>query len=260
MGRFVKLPVNILTGFSVAFLLLAGCSTSDTPGEINDPYEPFNRAVHASNKGADRVFFRPASQAYGSVVPEPVRRSLSNASSNLSGPRNVANDLLQGNVEDAGHNLMRFLVNTTIGVFGIFDPASGSFGLNNRDTSFADTLAVWGVQEGAYLELPLFGPSTERDAIGQFVDIFTNPLDSVFDEGPEIAAFTSFPSVLNSRFELADTVDGILYESADSYAQLRLFYLESRRFQLSGQSSAENAFDPYENLYEEVYEGLYDEF
>lgn len=260
MGRVVKLPIKTYAGITAAIVLLAGCSTPDSPGEIHDPYESMNRAIHASNKGADRLFFRPVSQAYGTAVPEPVRRGLSNASSNLSGPRNVANDLLQGNVEDAGHNLVRFLVNTTVGVFGIFDPASGSFGLDNRDTGFADTLAVWGAQEGAYLELPLFGPSTERDAVGQFVDIFTNPLDSVFDEGTEIAAFTSLPSVLNSRFELADTVDGILYDSADSYAQLRLFYLESRRFQLSGQTSAENAFDPYENLYEEVYEGLYDEF
>lgn len=260
MGRVVKLPINTYAAITAAIVLLSGCSTPDAPGAIHDPYESMNRAIHASNKGADRLFFRPASQAYGTVVPEPVRRGLSNASSNLSGPRNVANDLLQGNVEDAGHNLVRFLVNTTVGVFGIFDPASGSFGLDNRDTGFADTLAVWGAQEGAYLELPLFGPSTERDAVGQFVDIFTNPLDSVFDEGAEIAAFTSFPSVLNSRFELADTVDGILYDSEDSYAQLRLFYLESRRFQLSGQTSAENAFDPYENLYEEVYEGLYDEF
>lgn len=256
----MTLPIDTKFGLTAGLLLLAACSAPGAPGEINDPYEGFNRAVHASNKGADRVFFRPASQAYGNVVPEPVRRGLSNASANLSGPRNVANDLLQGNVEDAGHNLMRFLVNTTIGVFGIFDPASGSFGLDERDTGFADTLAVWGVREGAYLELPLFGPSTERDAIGQFVDIFTNPLSSVVEETDEIAAATSLPSVLNSRFELGDTVDGILYESADSYAQLRLFYLESRRFQLSGQTSAENAFDPYENLYEEVYEGLYDEF
>lgn len=260
MGLVVKLPINISAGSAVVLVLLAGCSAPDTPSEFHDPYESVNRAVHASNKGADRLFFRPASQAYGTIVPEPVRRGLSNASSNLSGPRNVANDLLQGNVEDAGHNLMRFLVNTTIGVFGVFDPASGSFGLENRDTGFGDTLAVWGAREGAYLELPLFGPSTERDAVGQFVDIFTNPLDSVFDEASDVAALTSFPSVLNSRFELADTVDGILYDSADSYAQLRLFYLESRRFQLSGQTSAENAFDPYENLYEEVYEGLYDEF
>ena len=260
MGRVVTLPIEHKAALAFGLLLLTGCAAPVGPGEVNDPYERLNRAVHASNKGADRVFFRPASQAYGNVVPEPVRRGLSNASENLSGPRNVANDLLQGNVEDAGHNLFRFLVNTTIGVFGIFDPASGSFGLEERNTGFADTLAVWGVREGAYLELPLFGPSTERDAFGQVVDILANPLDSVFEQGSEIAAATSFPSVLNSRFELADTVDGILYESADSYAQLRLFYLESRRFQLSGQTSAENAFDPYENLYEEVYEGLYDEF
>lgn len=240
--------------------LLAGCSVPDEPVEVHDPYEPANRIVHATNKAADTVFFRPLSQAYGVVVPSPVRRSLSNASANLSGPRNVVNDFLQGNAEDAGHNLMRFLVNSTVGVFGLFDPASGSFGLEARDTGFADTLAVWGAQEGAYLELLLFGPSTERDAFGQFVDILTNPLDAVVDEGPEVAAATTVPSVLNSRFELADTVDGILYESADSYAQLRLFYLESRRFQLSGQTSAENAFDPYENLFDEVYEGLYDEF
>jgi phospholipid-binding lipoprotein MlaA len=260
MGRVVKLPFDHRAVLASGLVVLTACAAPVGPGEVNDPYERMNRAVHASNKGADRVFFRPASQAYGNVVPEPVRRGLSNASENLSGPRNVANDLLQGNVEDAGHNFFRFLVNTTIGVFGIFDPASGSFGLEERDTGFADTLAVWGVREGAYLELPLFGPSTERDAFGQVVDILSNPLDSIFEEGTEIAAATSLPSVLNSRFELADTVDGILYESADSYAQLRLFYLESRRFQLSGQTSAENAFDPYENLYEEVYEGLYDEF
>lgn len=259
MGLVVKLPFDSRAALIVGLVLLAGCAKTNDQG-INDPYEPVNRAVHAVNKGADTVFFRPASQVYGNVVPQPVRRSLSNAASNLSGPRNVANDLLQGNVEDAGHNLSRFLVNTTIGVFGLFDPASGSFGLEERDTGFGDTLAVWGAGEGAYLELLLFGPSTERDAVGQVVDILANPLDSLFDEGAEVATATSFPSVLNSRFELADTVDGILYDSADSYAQLRLFYLESRRFQLSGQTSAENAFDPYENLYDEVYEGLYDEF
>ncbi|MEM9427065.1 MAG: VacJ family lipoprotein [Pseudomonadota bacterium] len=255
----MKLPFDSRAALIAGFVLLAGCAKTTDEG-INDPYEPVNRAVHAVNKGADTVFFRPASQVYGNVVPQPVRRSLSNAASNLSGPRNVANDLLQGNIEDAGHNLSRFLVNTTIGLLGLFDPASGSFGLEERDTGFGDTLAVWGAGEGAYLELLLFGPSTERDAIGQVVDIIANPLDSIFDEGAEVATATSFPSVLNSRFELADTVDGILYESADSYAQLRLFYLESRRFQLSGQTSAENAFDPYENLYDEVYEGLYDEF
>lgn len=249
-------------GILVVFggLALAACSVPDTPTEIHDPYERVNRVTHAFNKGADRVFFRPASQVYGNVTPGPVRTGLSNAADNLDGPRTVVNDVLQGEGEDAIHNTFRFLLNTTLGVFGIFDPAT-SFGLEDRETGFGDTLAVWGAQEGAYVELPLFGPSTERDAVGQFVDILTNPVSSVLDEdGDEIAATTSLPSVLNSRYEYADTLDGILYDSADSYEQLRLFYLDSRRFELSGQTSAGNAFDPYANLYDEVYEGLYDEY
>ena len=244
----------------VVALALAGCSVPSEPTDIHDPYERMNRAVHAYNKGSDRVFFRPVSQAYGKNVPEQVRTSLSNAAANLDTPRSVANNLLQGNIESAVHNTFRFLLNTTIGVFGIFDPAAGSFGLEPRDSGFGDTLAVWGTPEGAYLELPLFGPSNERDAVGRFVDILANPIGSVLpDDGETIASLTSFPSVFNSRYEFADTVDGILYDSADSYVQLRLFYLESRRFELSGQTSAGNAFDPYEDLYDEVYEGLYDE-
>lgn len=258
LGCGLTLLIKTITRFSVILFFVAACSVPDNPVDIHDPYENMNRSVHAVNKGADRVVFRPASRVYGAIVPKPIRTGLSNASANLSGPRNVVNGILQGNIDDAGHNLFRFLVNSTAGLFGLIDAASG-LGLEERDTGFGETLAVWGAQEGAYLELPLFGPSNERDAIGQIVDIVTNPI-TFFDEGAEIAAATSFPSVLNSRFVLGDTVDGILYDSADSYEQLRLFYLESRRFELTGQSSADNAFDPYENLYEEVYEGLYDEF
>ena len=251
----------ITKGMTIALALLAvsACSVPDSPTEVHDPYEKANRVSHAFNKGADRVFFRPASQVYGNVVPGKIRTSLSNAADNLDGPRSVVNNVLQGRGEDAIHNTFRFLLNSTLGIFGLFDPAT-SFGLEDRETGFGDTLAIWGTPEGAYVELPLFGPSTERDAVGQFVDVLTNPISSVLgDNGDEIAATTSLPSVLNSRYEFADTVDGILYDSADSYAQMRLFYLESRRFQLSGQTSAANAFDPYENLYDEVYEGLYDE-
>lgn len=251
-------PFGILT--AAALIVLAACSAPGTPGEINDPFEPVNRVSHGFNKGADTVVFRPASQVYGTVVPKPARRSLSNAASNLDTPRSIVNNVLQGNIDDAGHNLFRFVINSTIGVFGLFDPATSDFGLEERETGFGDTLAVWGVRDGAYVELPLFGPSTERDAVGQFVDVLANPIGFLGDDGDDMSATTSVPSVLNSRYEFADTVDSILYDSADSYAQLRLFYLESRRFELSGQGSATNAFDPYEDLYDEVYEGLYDEF
>lgn len=262
IGFFVtrlSLPFPKPAILSVVVLSLAACAATPEDGGIADPFEPVNRASHAINKGADRVFFRPTSQVYGTVTPSPVRRSLSNVASNLNEPRSFVNHLAQGDLDDAGHTFVRFMVNSTLGVLGLFDPATGDFGLEERDTGFGDTLAVWGAREGAYLELPLFGPSNERDALGRVVDIATNPLSILSSDGPEIAAATSFPSVLNSRYELRETVDGILYDSADSYAQLRLFYTENRRFQLSGQTSAENAFDPYENLYEEVYEGLYDE-
>ena len=244
---------------SASLPLLVACSAA-TPGQdINDPYEDLNRVSHALNKGADAVIFRPASQVYGTIAPRPVRTGISNAADNLDTPRSVVNGILQGDVEGAIKNTFRFLINTTIGVLGIFDPAK-DFGIEANQVGFGDTMAKWGVREGAYVELPLFGPSTERDAVGQFVDVLTNPLSIVTDEGAEIATATSVPSVLNSRYEFADTFDGILYDSADSYAQLRLFYLESRRFELAGQNAADEAFDPYENLYEEVYEGLYDEF
>ena len=253
-----KMKIFRRAGVSASLLLLVACSAA-TPGQdINDPYEDVNRVSHALNKGADAVIFRPASQVYGTIAPRPVRTSISNAADNLDTPRSVVNGFLQGDVEGAVKNTFRFLVNSTIGVFGLFDPAK-DFGLESNQVGFGDTLAKWGVREGAYVELPLFGPSTERDSLGQFVDVLTNPLSIVTDEGAEIATATSVPSVLNSRYEFADTFDGILYDSADSYAQMRLFYLESRRFELGGRNAADEAFDPYENLYDEVYEGLYDE-
>ncbi len=245
---------------ALALLGVSACSAPPADGGVNDPYENINRVSHNINKGADVTFFRPASQVYGKTVPGPVRQSISNVASNLNEPRTFVNHIFQGDLEDAGHTFLRFAVNSTLGIFGLFDPATEGIGLEKRETGFGDTLAVWGVRDGAYIELPLFGPSSERDSIGLAVDIATNPLAWVSTDTAEITAATSLPSVLNSRFEFGDTVDGILYDSADSYAQMRLFYTENRRFQLSGQSSAENAFDPYENLYEEVYEGLYDEF
>lgn len=248
-----------VAALAASLLFLAACTAPKPGEEVNDPYEGANRVSHAFNKGADAVLFRPASQVYGAITPEPVRSSISNVADNLDTPRSVVNGILQGDAEGAIKNTFRFLINSTVGVLGLFDPAQ-DFGIEPNQTGFGDTLAKWGVREGAYVELPLFGPSTERDAVGQFVDVLTNPLSVVTDEGADVAAATNVPSVLNSRYEFADTFDSILYDSADSYVQMRLFYLESRRFELAGQNPADEAFDPYENLYEDVYEGLYDEF
>ena len=252
----VKLPMMRLSLAGAVLLMAAACSGPESPGGIHDPYERTNRSIHEANKASDRYFVRPASQVYGNAVPTPVRRSISNFAENLGSPQYVANDVLQGNIDNAGHNFFRFLVNSTIGVFGLFDPASGSFGLEGRATGFADTLAVWGVREGAYQELPLFGPSTERDTVGFLVDLATNPIGALVDDGDDMAAASSLPALLNTRYEQTDTIDGILYESADSYAQARLFYLESRRFRLSDGEASTGAG---EDLYDEVYGDIYDE-
>lgn len=231
-------------------LVLSGCAASSPPGsEFNDPYEDANRAVHAFNKSFDQAVFRPVSRGYGTVVPRYVRQRLNNVQSHFSLPSDTINAGLQGRGENTVHNLFRFIVNTTVGVVGIFDPAT-SLGLEDRSTDFGETLFVWGTGEGAYLEVPLFGPYTQRDLAGEIVDVVLNPLSFISLSPPEsyIPAGTYVTEALDYRYEFADTVDAILYESADSYAQMRLIFLENRRFRL-GDTSQSTAVDPYEELY-----------
>lgn len=227
--------------------MLSACSVSNQPTDIHDPYESVNRGTHAVNAELDRSLLRPVSQVYGTLVPDPVRTSLDNAAGNLGLPSAVLNKTLQGDIEGAVHNFARFAVNTTLGVFGLFDPAR-DFGLEERETDFGETLGVWGVNEGAYVVLPLFGPSTERDTAGRIVDALTNPLSVLAPNiGDERAAGVVVENV-NYRYEFTDTVDSILYESADSYAQLRLFYLDSSRFGQDPASSDAALEELYDDL------------
>ncbi|MGI9393353.1 MAG: MlaA family lipoprotein, partial [Boseongicola sp.] len=168
----------------VATLLLAACSVPNEPTDIHDPYEAVNRVSHDLNTAIDTVLFRPVSQAYGTVAPLSVRTTLDNATRNLGLPAAVINKLLQGQVEKAGENLFRFAINSTIGLFGLFDPAQ-DFGLEEQESRFADTLAVWGAAEGAYVVLPVLGPSTERATAGMIVDIATNPIGAIFGSDTE---------------------------------------------------------------------------
>lgn len=239
-------PIALLTAACVA----SGCATSGPPGDgVNDPYEQTNREVHEFNKDFDRRVFRPVSQAYGFVLPVYVRDKINNVSYHFSLPGEIINDSLQANGTDAVHNFFRFLLNTTVGVLGIFDPAT-SFGIERRETDFGETLFVWGVGEGAYLELPLYGPSTQRDFSGEVVDLFLNPLTVVTLSPPESFIPPTFfiAEVTDFRFEFTDSIDQVLYESADSYAQSRLVYLENRRFELGDTESAGGIIDPFEEF------------
>ena len=239
-GRLI-LALVLLTG-------LAACG-GGAPGAVSDagifdPYETQNRKVHAFNRGLDRALVRPAAIGYSSVLPDEIEDSIGHFASNLGEPSVAINSLLQGELRGAGLSTVRFLTNSTLGIFGLADVAA-EFKLPEHDTDFGETLHVWGVGEGAYLELPVLGPSTTRDTTGMVVDLFTNPLSYVIDE-PEryYGTGAGVASGLSTRGRFTDTVDSILYESADSYAQARLIYLQNRRFEL-GADDPGTDIDPF---------------
>lgn len=237
---------------TASLLALAACGAAPVATGTNDPQEQVNRERHEFNKRLDTAVIRPVSQGYGRALPQPVRTGVSNFANNLDLPGDVLNGVFQGRPVAALENTGRFLVNSTIGILGIFDPAS-SMGLRGKPTDFGETLYTWGVGEGQYVEHPFFGPSTERDTYGAIVDFATNPVRA-FIGSPESYAGTVAEggSKLGDRYEYSDTIDGVLYESADSYAQARLLYLQNRRYSLGqagGQSGGameqDDFIDPY---------------
>ncbi len=231
--------------------LTAGCAAAPAPQGIQDPNENANRRVHAFNTGVDRALLRPASQVYGTVVPRPVRKGLSNFSENLDEPGDFINHVLQGRIDLAAQNALRFAVNTTAGVGGLMDAASW-LGMPEATTDFGETLHRWGAGEGNYVELPLSGPSTTRDSWGSVVDIALNPLTYLDDASiTDKALIADTAATIGDRYTFGETFDSVLYDSADSYAQARLLYLQNRRFELGQEADDDSFVDPYEDPYAE---------
>ena len=235
---------------------LTACTTYQDPATrndgFNDPYEKQNRAIHGFNKGLDKNLVRPISQGYA-VIPVEIRDTVNNFSDNLGEPGNLINSLLQGDLRDAGIATVRFALNTTIGIGGLVDAAS-ELGIPEVETDFGETMHVWGAGEGAYVELPVLGASTQRDTVGFVVDFFTNPLTLfTIDGSPEryIPPTAYAGSALNNRDKFKGTIDSVLYDSADSYAQSRSIYLQNRRFELEGSAPADE--DPYTDPYLDPY-------
>lgn len=231
----------------VLFLGLAGCASAP-PGEIADPFEPMNRQVHGLNKSLDAAVLRPVSQVLaggGQPANGPgAMEMVENFGSNLALPGKVVNSLLQGRPGPAARNMFRFLVNSTVGIGGLFDLATEDFNLPEVDTGFAETLHVWGVPAGAYLELPVLGPSTQRDLVGTVVDVLL--LDSMGNVVHRDVARAGLAARLLSkagdRAQFGSTVDSVLHESADSYAQTRLLYIQRRQYELKEEGEV---IDPY---------------
>ena len=218
-----------LAGLIAGALMLSGSALAQQP--VNDPYEGFNRAMFAVNEGLDTVAIKPIAQAYDFVTPLPVRAGVGDFFGNILDVRNVLNNTLQGKLSDAGVDLGRLLINSTIGIFGLFDVAS-ELGLQRHDEDFGQTLAVWGWEDSSFLFWPLVGPRTVRDTGGLIVDIYTDP--TWYTINKSVAACNSLVALrfIDVRASLLPS-DKVVDEAAlDKYAYVRDAYLQRRRNQI----------------------------
>jgi phospholipid-binding lipoprotein MlaA len=208
-------------------LLLAGCATVPSgKRDPRDPWEGFNRASYRFNDGLDRAIAKPVAKAYKKVTPRVVRTGVSNFVSNLGSVTTVVNDVLQGKMKQAGHDSGRFLLNSTLGLGGLFDPASAA-GLERNDEDFGQTLGKWGVKSGPYLMLPFLGPSTVRDSFARIPDQYTYPLNYLEDDSTRY--LIRGLDFLDLRAGLLD-LDPQIEKSYDKYAFIRNAWLQRREF------------------------------
>ena len=204
--------------------------------EVADPLEPVNRAIFKFNDTLDRNVLEPVARGYVKVTPEPVRRSVSNFLANLRTPVIFVNDLLQGQRELAGVTLGRFMINSTLGVGGLFDAAS-VFGYKPHEDDFGRTLGVYGLGSGPFLMLPFLGPSNVRDTAGTVADFFFDPLNQCCINSPERYGRRG-TSIVSDRAQNLGVIDDLRRNSIDFYATVRSAYAQRRAALIRGNRPA----------------------
>ena len=217
--------------------LLGGCATSGNP---KDPVEGFNRAMYGFNEGLDKVIIKPVATGYETVLPSPLQTGVANFFSNIADLMIGVNNLLQGKPAQAASVAGRVLVNTTVGFLGILDVAS-TMGMEKHEEDFGQTFGRWGMDDGAYVVWPFFGPRTVRDTIGLAFDLATDPLTYV-DHVPTRNTLWAVRLVSN-RAELLKA-DKVIEEAAlDKYSYVRDAYLQRRQSLIHDGNPPK--FDPY---------------
>lgn len=217
---------RLLAGGALLLALAGGALAEDNP---RDPYEGFNRSMYAVNEAVDKYAAKPVAQVYDKAVPLPVKAGVGNFFGNVGDLWIGVNGALQGKFGEAGVDLGRLLVNSTVGIFGLFDVAS-ELGLEKHEEDFGQTLAVWGAGDGGYLFWPIIGPRTVRDTAGWGVDIAVDPVGFV----EPIASRNSLRLLrfVDVRASLLPA-DKVVEEAAlDKYAYIRDAYLQRRRNQI----------------------------
>jgi phospholipid-binding lipoprotein MlaA len=204
---------------------------------VYDPWERWNRQVHRFNNAVDRAIATPLARAYVTVVPRPVRLGVGNFFNNLGQPVSALNALLQGRPGQAGQALARFLLNSTLGIGGVFDPASDA-GIPYRSEDFGQTLGVWGWRNSRYVELPLFGPRTLRDTVGLIGDAPLSPIRQIEDDQTRI--FLQGLQLVDLRAQLF-VVDAMRVGATDDYALVRDAWLQRRNYQIQADLRGQDA-------------------
>lgn len=222
-----SLPRRFCAIVMLGAALAGGCAT--TASHPEDPLEGYNRAMFAFNEQVDRAVIKPTAEAYETVIPRPVRIAVGNVFGNVGDPWIAFNNLMQGKVADAINDVMRFLVNSTLGVAGLLDIASEA-GLPKHDEDFGQTLGRWGVGDGAYVVLPFFGPRTLRDAAALPLDVMGDDVWAI-NHIPTRNSMTAL-RLVHTRSTLLGTERTLEEGTLDKYAYVRDFYLEQRRYKV----------------------------
>jgi phospholipid-binding lipoprotein MlaA len=224
----------------IAGLMVAGCANlpSGNP-DPRDPWERFNRTTFKLNDALDRAVLRPVAKGYVRVTPRALRTGISNFFANLETVPTLINDVLQGKMRAAGHDTGRFLLNSTLGIGGLFDPATAA-GIDKNDEDFGQTLGKWGVPSGPYVMLPFLGPSTVRDGLGRVPDTFSDPSHYLEDDSTRYTI--TAVEIVDLRASLLD-LDDELNQSFDRYAFVRNVWMQRREFKVKDGNVEEPALD-----------------
>lgn len=198
---------------------------ADTAADDADPLSGYNHAMFEFNRVVDGVVLKPAAQIYRGVVPEEGRNAVTRALANLYSPVTFGNSVLQADAENAFATLFRFLINSTVGIGGLFDVAA-EIPLKNRTTDFGQTLAVYGAGPGAYVVLPIIGPSNVRDTFGHIGDVFMQPWTYANDTGLSLAIYGT--TAVDARSQNMKLLDNIYSSSVDPYATFKSAFTQKR--------------------------------
>ena len=256
---------KILITSLISLMLVSGASadtdgqntmSKKSPGKVRDCFESLNRATFSLNQGLDKVIFKPVAKSYRSL-PSSVRTGTSNALINISSLITIPNNILQGEFKTAGINTGRFVVNTTIGIIGIFDVAEKMGFSEYEKEDYGQTLAVWGVGAGCYVVLPVLGPSTVRDTFGSFVNVLGgDPYYNASTHGnneylsDSLYVKTKIVTGVDFRAKNLESLENLEKNSMDFYASIRSLYLQDRQQKITNSNPTIEIM--YEGDWEEV--------